>query len=414
MKTLYIDCGMGAAGDMLTAALLELLPDPESFMNKLNALAIPDVQFRKEKAVKCGITGTRMSVTVHGIEEHEHPHEHFHGHNHEHPHEHPHGHNHEHPHGHPHRGMDEIRHIILALGLPSEVKEDVLAVYGLIAEAESHAHGAPVSEIHFHEVGTMDAIADITAVCLLMKELSCDEVIVSPVHAGSGHVQCAHGILPVPAPATAYILRDVPVYGGDIKGELCTPTGAALLKHFATRFGSMPVMKIRAIGYGMGRKDFEKANCVRAILGDSADRSDIVLELSCNVDDMTAEAIGFATERLFEGGACEVYTVPIGMKKSRPGTLIRVMCREQDREKIVRLLFRHTTTIGVREAVTRRYILERNIDTIETPYGEVRRKSSSGYGVSRSKYEYEDLSRIAREQDISLYEVKKQLEDEKQ
>lgn len=414
MKTLYIDCGMGAAGDMLTAALLELLPDPESFMNKLNALAIPDVQFRKEKAVKCGITGTRMSVTVHGIEEHEHPHEHFHGHNHEHPHEHPHGHNHEHPHGHPHRGMDEIRHIISALGLPSEVKEDVLAVYGLIAEAESHPHGAPVSEIHFHEVGTMDAIADITAVCLLMKELSCDEVIVSPVHAGSGHVQCAHGILPVPAPATVYILRDVPVYGGDIKGELCTPTGAALLKHFATRFGSMPVMKIRAIGYGMGRKDFEKANCVRAILGDSADKSDIVLELSCNVDDMTAEAIGFAVERLFEGGACEVYTVPIGMKKSRPGTLIRVMCREQDREKIVRLLFRHTTTIGVREAVTRRYILERNIDTIETPYGEVRRKSSSGYGVSRSKYEYEDLSRIAREQDISLYEVKKQLEDEKQ
>ena len=387
MKTLYLDCSMGAAGDMLTAALLELLPDPDAFIETLNDLAIPGVQFNKEIAVKCGIKGTHISVTVNGEEEGEHMH------------------------GHHHSSMHEIAHIIADLKLPEKVQNDVLAVYDLIAQAESLVHGVPVTDIHFHEVGTMDAVADVTAVCLLMNEIAPDEVVVSPVHVGSGQVRCAHGILPVPAPATAYILKDVPIYGGTVKGELCTPTGAALLKHFATRFGDMPVMKTQSIGYGMGKKDFETANCVRAMLGETKDKKDTVLELSCNVDDMTAEAIGFATERLFAGGAMEVYTVPIGMKKSRPGTLIRVMCREEDRENIIALLFKHTTTIGVREAVTRRFVLDRRMESLHTPYGVVRRKVSSGYGVSRAKYEYEDLARIAKEQNISLDEVKKLLEN---
>ena len=427
MKTLYLDCGMGAAGDMLTAALLELLPDPDGFVAKLNALGIPGVEFKREPAVKCGITGTHMSVAVHGLEEgeeshghHHHGHEHHehhdhydHGHEYEHHDEH-HHHDHDDGHGHHHHhsGMHDIEHIVRDhLPLPDKVREDVMAVYGLIAQAESHVHGVPVTEIHFHEVGAMDAVADVTAVCLLMDVLSPDEVVVSPVHVGSGQVNCAHGVLPVPAPATAHILRDVPVYGGEIQGELCTPTGAALLKHFAARFGDMPVMKTRAIGYGMGKKDFPRANCVRAMLGETADQTDMVLELSCNVDDMTAEAVGFAMERLFEGGALEVYTVPIGMKKSRPGTLIRVMCTQRDREKIIGLLFRHTTTIGVREYATRRYVLDRSIETVQTPYGEVRRKVVSGYGVSRAKYEYDDLARIAGERDIGLDRAKALLED---
>lgn len=403
MKTLYIDCGMGAAGDMLTAALLELLPDPDGFVAKLNALGIPGVEFKREPAVKCGITGTHMSVTVHGAEEDGHTHHHD---DHE-------GHHHDHEHHHHHSGLCDIEHIVRDhLSLPEKVREDVSAVYALIAQAESHVHGIPVPDIHFHEVGTMDAVADITAVCLAMYELDVDEVVVSPVHVGSGQVRCAHGILPVPVPATAYILQDVPIYGGEIKGELCTPTGAALLKHFAARFGDMPVMKTQAIGYGMGKKDFPRANCVRAMLGETADKTDSVLELSCNVDDMTAEAIGFAMERLFEGGALDVYTIPIGMKKSRPGTLLRVMCGERDKEGIVRLLFRHTTTIGVRETMTRRYVLDRRVETVRTPYGEVRRKAVSGYGVHRAKYEYDDLSRIARERDISLDEVKALLKDQ--
>ena len=252
----------------------------------------------------------------------------------------------------------------------------------------------------------MDAIADITAVCLLMNRLSPDEVVVSPVHVGSGQVRCAHGILPVPAPATAYILRDVPVYGGSVRGELCTPTGAALLKHFASRFGSMPVMKIQAIGYGMGKKDFPAANCVRAMLGESEGVPEEVLELSCNVDDMTGEALGYAMDRLFEAGAVEVYTVPIGMKKNRPGVLLRAICRREAREAVLEAFFRHTATIGVRESAFRRYVLDRRVEEAETPWGPVRRKLSRGWGVSRVKYEYEDLARIAGEQGISLEEAR--------
>lgn len=451
MKTLYLECGMGAAGDMLTAALLELMPDPEAAVAELNGLGIPGVQFSKEAVSKCGIGGTHMTVKVHGEEEseemfhhhhehhdhlHEHDdesachehhhdhehihegHEHHHDHTHEHSHEHTHGHTHEHAHEHDddghthhhHSSLHDIEHIVCGhLNIPDQVKQDVMAVYGLIAEAESHAHGVPVTEIHFHEVGTMDAIADITAVCLLMNKIAPDQVIVSPVHVGSGHVHCAHGILPVPAPATAYILNGVPMYGGAVKGELCTPTGAALLKHFATRFGDMPVMRTEAIGYGMGKKDFEQANCIRAMLGETEDAGDSVLQLECNVDDMTAEELGFAMETILEAGALEVYTVAAGMKKSRPGTILCVLCHEDAKETLVRVIFRNTTTIGVREHRCSRYTLKRSFETVQTPYGDVQKKLSSGYGVTREKYEYEDLARIAREQGLSLAEVRKSI-----
>ena len=428
MKTLYIDCGMGAAGDMFSAALLELLPDKEKFVNELNALGIPGVVYRAEPSEKCGITGTRMVVMVNGEEEEScdghHHHEHEHGHCHEHEHEHSH-------HHHSHSGLADIEHIVCQhLPLPAKVKADVMAVYKLIAEAESHAHGVPVTEIHFHEVGTMDAIADITAVCLLMERLAADEIVVSPIHVGSGKVKCAHGLLPVPAPATAYILKDIPIYGGDIQGELCTPTGAALLKHFATRFGAMPVMKPKAVGYGMGKKDFEAANCVRVILGEKEhpkntapagaegrastetdetenknEDEDIVFQLSCNIDDMTGEAIGFATERLFEAGALDVYTVPIGMKKSRPGVMLCAMCREAHKPEIISAIFKHTSTIGIRENLLRRYVLDRRAEKVETPYGPVRCKISSGYGTEHRKYEYDDISRIAEEKGLSIEAV---------
>lgn len=413
MKTLYLDCSMGAAGDMLAAALLELLPDPDAFVAELNALAIPGVKFSRETSVKCGITGTHLQVTVHGEEEDAHDHHHAHSHDHHHDHAHAHHHNHAHIHHH-HASLHNIEHIVRGhLSLPATVADNVMAVYRLIADAESKAHGKPVSEIHFHEVGTMDAIADITAVCLLMHRLAPDEIIVSPVHIGSGQVHCAHGILPVPAPATATILQDVPIYGGSIQGELCTPTGAALLKHFASRFGEMPVMRTSAIGYGMGKKDFPAANCVRALLGERSAASDDVIELCCNIDDMTGEAIGYAFDKLFAAGALDVYTIPIGMKKSRPGHLLHVICREAEKDALVRALFAHTTTIGIRENRFRRYTLDRHIETIETSDGPVRRKCSTGYGVSREKFEHDDLARIADAQGLSLREaearIRKQL-----
>ena len=391
MRTLYLDCGMGAAGDMLTAALLELLPDPDGFLAELNAVGIPGVVTTRQSAVKCGIAGTHVTVTVDGAEE---------GDDH-------HGHHHHH-HSHP---ADIEALVREQLHLPEQVRADVLAVFGLLAEAESHVHGVPVTDIHFHEVGTMDALADITAVCMLMRRIAPDRVIASPVHTGYGTVHCAHGILPVPAPATAWLLQGIPACGGEIEGELCTPTGAALLKYFVNDFGPMPVMKTRAIGYGMGKKDFPAANCIRAMLGEDDTPSDTVTELSCNVDDMTAEAVAFAVEKLFAGGARDVYTVPVGMKKGRPGTLIRVLCRREDTDAIVRLIFRHTTTIGIRAASLGRYVLERRIETVDTPYGPVRRKVSAGYGVERVKYEYDDLSRLADRQGISLEKARELAED---
>lgn len=389
MKTLYVDCAMGAAGDMLSAALLELLPDRESFIKELNDLGIPGVFFEAEPAIKCGISGTHMSVKVHGHEEG----------------------SEQHHHDHHHSKLSDIEHFVCHhLPLSAKVRHDIMAVYNLIAQAESQVHGRPVDQIHFHEVGTLDAVADIAAVCLLMDRLSPEEVVVSPIHVGSGQVRCAHGILPVPAPATALLLKDVPIYGGQIRGELCTPTGAALLKHFASRFGSMPVMKIQAIGYGMGKKDFEAANCVRVMLGERDSVGDEIWELSCNVDDMSGEAIGFAMERLFEAGAVDVYTSAITMKKSRPGILLRVMCRDNTKDAVIRCIFKYTTTIGIRENKYSRHVLKRHLETVDTVFGPVRRKISSGYGVQRGKYEYDDLSRIAVENGLSLEEILKELE----
>ena len=383
MRTIYLDCGMGAAGDMLTAALLELMPNQDAFVEELNGLGIPGIRFTAEKCEKCGILGTHMKVTVHGEEEDGHHHH--------------------------HGCLADIRGIVSGLPLPTMVKLDILAVYEEIAQAESHVHGVPVEHIHFHEVGTMDAIADVTAVCLLLHRLAPDKIIVSPVHVGSGQVRCAHGILPVPAPATAYLLRGIPIYGVSIDGELCTPTGAALLKHFATEFGQMPVMKVQAIGYGMGRKDFPRANCVRALLGETEAPIDAIVELRCNVDDMTGEAIGFALEQLLGSGALDAFTVPVCMKKSRPGVLITVLCREEKKEAMVHLLLKHTTTLGVREFPCRRYALSRTMEVVNTPFGPVRNKVSSGYGVRREKLEYDDLAKIAKEQNISLAEALDQI-----
>ena len=383
MKVLYLDCPMGCAGDMLTAALLELFPDPVEVLAELNGLGIPSVKFIRQKSIKCGITGTHMRVFVGDEEEccdcgHHHHH---------------------------HAGLTDIAHIVGHLKASDKVKQQVLEIYNIIAQAESKVHGEPVEQIHFHEVGAMDAIADITAVCYLMDKLGAEKVYASPVHVGSGQVKCAHGVLPVPAPATALILQGVPIYGGEINGELCTPTGAALLKYYVNHFGEMPVMAVSAIGYGMGKKDFDRPNCVRVMIGEAAGETDDILELSCNLDDMTGEEIGFALEQLMDGGALDVFTTPIGMKKSRPGIMLTVLCRPEDKEKLLPLIFRHTTTLGVRENRLHRYTLERKVETVQTPYGPVRQKVATGYGVERKKYEYEDLARLARENGVSLKDI---------
>ena len=425
MKTLYLECAMGAAGDMLTAALLELVEDRQAFIDKMNSLGLPGVTVAAEPAVKCGITGTHMKVTVNGKEEesadeaehhHEHGHEHHHDHDHDHEHDHHHDHEHGHDHGHHnehhHSSMADIQSLIDSLPVSGRVKADAKAVYGLIADAESQVHSRPVTEIHFHEVGTLDAVTDVVGVCLLMEMLSPEQVIASPVHTGSGHVHCAHGILPVPAPATALLLQGIPSYGGQVKGELCTPTGAALLKHFATRFGDRPAMVTRAIGYGMGKKDFEQANCVRAFLGETDGSLETVTKLECNLDDMTGEDIGFAMERLFAAGALDVYTQPIGMKKSRPGILLSVICRTEEADRMAETMMKHTTTLGIRRQDLTRYVLKRETETVSTTYGEIRVKHASGMGVERSKPEYEDLAAAAVSHNVPLSTVREALRKE--
>lgn len=475
MRTLYIDCSMGIAGDMFTGALLDLFPEKEEITAQLNALGLPGVQYQISRTQKCGIEGTHMTVSIHGEvegehyhthdqDEHKHGHEHDHSHEHEHDHSHDHHHDHDHDHSHDHHhdhdhsldhhehdhhghththtGMHAIEHIVWDLHLPEKVERDVLAVYRIIAEAESQVHGMPVTDIHFHEVGTMDAVADVTAVCFLLDRLSADEIVCSPVHVGCGEVHCAHGILPVPAPATANILKGIPIYSDGTRGELTTPTGAALLKHFVNRFEAMPPMTVDSIGYGMGTKDFGKANCVRLLLGktgqqtaasgmtgepnenslpdevkelasDQDNLKDQVTELACNLDDMTAEGIGFAMDCLLEAGALDVYTIAINMKKNRPGTMLCVLTKEEKKEEMIRLLFKHTTTIGIRETMMHRSILKRETETIHTPCGTVRCKKVSGYGIERQKLEYEDLARIAREQNLSLSDIRMLVETAK-
>lgn len=492
MKTLYLECNMGAAGDMLMAALTELMPDKDAFVKELNDLQIPQVNIERTTIAKCGIMGTHMVVTVNGEEEksvdvpmhasthshvheeqmhthehhheysdeehthnhhhdhsdeghshdhihehehyheehdhiheelgHSHPHEHIHS-DHEHTHDHSHeGHTHTHGHGHHHHtSMKDIEHIIGHLNVPEKVKEDAIAVYKLIAAAESHAHGRPVEEVHFHEVGAMDAVADIVGVCLAIYKLAPEQIIASPVHVGYGQIHCAHGILPIPAPATAHILQGVPIYGGRIEGELCTPTGAALLKHFAQSFGQMPMMAVENTGYGMGMKDFTDANCLRAIIGNTVEEQeqtgchgavqemDSIIELCCNLDDMTPEKIGFVTELLMKEGAFDVYTTNIQMKKNRPAVMLTCMCAKEDREKFLTLILKHTTTLGVREYTCKRYGLKREIKEVETSYGTVRVKVASGYGITKEKPEYEDMARIANEKKISLAEIEKEV-----
>ena len=400
MKTLYIECNMGAAGDMLMAALSELLPDPEGFVARMNALNLPGVRFERRKAEKCGITGTHMAVTVDGVEEQSEDTGNGNG-GHGHIHDHDHHHDHDHDHHH-HASLKDIHAIIDGLDLPEAVKADAKAVYGRIAEAESKVHGHPVDQIHFHEVGTLDAVADVVGVCVLMHEISPERVVVSPVHVGSGQVRCAHGVLPVPAPATALLLKDAPIYGGRIRGELCTPTGAALLTHFADEFGAMPAMTLERVGYGMGTKDFPWANCVRVLLGRTQDVPDSAVELRCNLDDMTGEAIGFAVRQLRQAGALDVWTQSIQMKKDRPGTLLCCLCPPEREGEFARLMLRHTTTIGVRCQSVRRYTLQREAVTLNTPYGPVRAKRSHGFGVDRVKPEFDDLAQIAEREGISV------------
>lgn len=393
MKTLFLECNMGAAGDMLMAALWELTEDKETALECIRSIGLPHTSISFDNTVTCGISCTKAHVVIAGEEE---------------------SHNHTHNASHHHFTLSDVYGIIDNLNISDSVKEKSKSVYSTIAAAESKVHNTDVSMVHFHELGMLDAIADVVVCCFLIEGLNADKIVVSPINVGSGTVKCAHGLVPVPAPATAQILIGIPYYQSHISGELCTPTGAAILKTFADVFSDMPEMTVKSIGYGAGSKEFEQANCIRAFLGETENNSsDEVIELVCNVDDMTAEELSFACEKLFSSDALDIYIQPAYMKKGRLGTAITVLCREENKKNIIKCIFKYTATIGIREHICKRYVLDRKEELIKSPLGEIRAKCSSGFGVEKIKYEFDDLKRIADEKNMSVFEVKKLLENNK-
>ena len=416
MRILYLDCGMGAAGDMIAGALVSLLSkeEQESFIKMINNIGVDGVKVSLSDDAKCGIAGKHFKVEIDGVEEHSHDvHEHEHHHEHEqehgHHHEHGDGHNDNDNHGHHHHGTGPFPKELEAVAEKLDCPNDIQKVYELLAEAEAKVHGKDVSEIHFHEVGMKDALIDIASVVYLMNKLKVDKVVVSPVNVGFGKVKCAHGILPVPAPATAELVKGIPTYAGRFEGELLTPTGAALLKYYADEFSYQPLMNVIKCGYGTGNKNFESANVVKAVLGEVTDEliSENVIELNCNVDDMSAEDMAYATKTLIENGAKDAFVTPVIMKKGRSGMLLTVLCSAIDKERFVSLIFKHTSTIGIRVKETERIILNRHEETLHTKLGDVRVKYSEGYGVKREKPEFEDLRKLAEENNISVAEARK-------
>ena len=422
MKTLYLECSMGAAGDMLMSALYELLEDKAGFLRTMNGLGLPGVRLEAKSASTCGIAGTHMAVTVDGQEEHEpsaaqapahlhggepeHHHDHAHHHDHEHGHAHAHDHSEFHHHHHHHATPGHIAELIDGLSLPEEVKIHAHGVYDAIAQAEAKAHGCPVGDVHYHEVGALDAVADVTGVCYALYLLRPDQILASPIHVGSGTVRCAHGVMPVPAPATANLLAGIPTYGGAVQGELCTPTGAALLAHFAQSFGPMPMMAAEQVGVGIGTKEFPQANCVRAFWGESREGANgEILELVCNLDDMTPEALAFACSRLLELGALDVYTTPGTMKKGRAGHVLTVLCAPEQEGEMARHILRETTTNGLRVRRCGKYFLSPEAGQVQTQWGPVGLKLARGYGISHTKPEFEDAARLAREAGVSYQAV---------
>ncbi len=373
---------MGAAGDMLASALFELFEDKESLLCELNSLSLPHTEIEYEQ-VSDEISGAHLHIIIDGEEETPHSH-----------------HNHSHHHG---RHLSEVCGIIDTLTADEKVKSDAKAVYSIIAEAEASAHGKPAGEVHFHELGMIDAIADVTLCSYLINKLAPERIICSPINVGNGSVKCAHGVLPVPAPATANILQGVPYYKSDIQTELCTPTGAAVLKYFADEFTHTPALGgVKRVGVGVGTKKLSQPNIVRAFLFDDCG----ITELSCNIDDMTGEEAAFASETMLRKGALDCFITPIFMKKGRPAYMLTVLCKSGDCAKFTQLLFEHTTTLGIRRYSPSRYTLEREFR--EEAGAQIKR--SEGYGTVKEKIEFEDLKSLALEKDISIFEARKELE----
>lgn len=389
-RILYLDCFAGISGDMFIGALLDAGLDFDHLSREIGKLGIAGYELRVTRVDRSGISATKFDVDLH---EH-------------------HDHHHHHHHHHEHRTLTEIKHLIGHAALSDKVKSLALEIFQRIGEAESRIHNIPIEKVHFHEVGAIDSIVDIVGGCIALEAMGIDRVMASPVHVGSGTFTCAHGTYPVPGPATAELLRGVPAYAGEILGELATPTGAAIVSTLTSDFGPMPMMKIERVGYGAGTREYPKfPNVLRAVFGEALEDADrtptTVTVIEATIDDLSGEVFGHFMERALAEGALEVFYTPVQMKKNRPGVLLTLLCANQDRERLTRLIFEETTTVGVRYREDRREILIRDKEMVETPYGPIQVKvsrDSQGRVLTRHP-EFEDCRKAAEKHKVPVRKV---------
>jgi pyridinium-3,5-bisthiocarboxylic acid mononucleotide nickel chelatase len=424
-----LDCFSGISGDMFLGALIDAGVAPELFVRAVDALGL-DAKLQISRVNRSGITATKVDVIVNGERDlprtsrtgvsdpHQHAHEHEHGHEHSHDHEHSHHHAHGHHQdsvhqdsGHQHgRGLVEIRDIIGKAAISESAKKIAIDIFEKLGAAEAKIHNVPIEKIHFHEVGAVDALVDITCAAIGAEALGVDELISSPLNVGGGTVNCAHGTFPVPAPATVELLTGAPVFSSGLQAELVTPTGAAIVRTLATRFASFPEMKIERVGYGAGSRDFPgHANVLRITVGEAASEvaantsQENISVLEANLDDLNPQVFGYVMDRLFEAGALDVFGMPVQMKKNRPGTLLSVLSKPDDSDKLTQIIFAETTTLGIRCRQENRRVLARKWQTVSTRFGDVRIKIATLNGtVSSYTPEYEDCRRIAVEHRVPL------------
>jgi pyridinium-3,5-bisthiocarboxylic acid mononucleotide nickel chelatase len=420
MSTYHLDCASGIAGDMFLGACLDLGMPLGVISDAVARLGLPGVAVESRRAVRGGVSGTRFRVLVDGrpVEgpdpEEEHPahsHDHGHGHPHDHPHEPADAHEHHHhsQHGHAHgRDLASIRELIRASALAPAVRDRALLLFERLGEAEAKVHDMPLDRVHFHEVGAVDSIVDLVGAAAAIEHLAPERLTCGPVNVGGGRVRTAHGELPVPAPATAELLRGVPVFGSR-GGELTTPTGAVLLAVLVDEFGELPAQRLDGVGYGLGKRDVAgQPNAVRLLRGREAGQREPaeVMVVECEVDDLPGEGFGFLMERLLGAGALDVYFTPVQMKKNRPGTLVTLLCRRPQLEPLAGVLLAESGSLGCRYHAAARFEAERRIVEVATAFGTVRVKEARFDGRSlATSPEYEDCRRIALESGVPWREV---------
>jgi pyridinium-3,5-bisthiocarboxylic acid mononucleotide nickel chelatase len=417
MRILYFDCFNGASGDMILGALLDAGLPLDALKAALGSLAIEDFEVTTEHVLRAGVSATKFRlIERHPEPAHVHPHghshdhgEHAHDHAHSHDHGHSHGHDHAHEHGHhPHRSLPEIYAHIDRSALSASGKTRAKALFRRLAEAEAAIHQMPVERVHLHEVGALDSIVDIVGAVFALEWFKADEIVCSPLNVGRGMVRSAHGVFPVPAPATVSLLGDAPIFSRGPEAELLTPTGALLLTGHAARFGALPAMRVTATGYGAGDHDFrETPNVLRVLVG-QADSSHThrVVVIECEIDDMNPQLYGPLMDQLYADGALEVFYAPVQMKKNRPGTMITVLAAPEARPKLTDTLFRETTTIGVRYSERDRECLTRELRTVETSFGPVRIKvARRGDTITNAQPEFDDCASLARARGVATKDV---------